>query len=75
MNNNPSLNGNWVDVSNQIPADAIIYARDQNNNAIYYCRGTFDNNVYYGTVTLNSSFIVINNSMSIRFNQYQVLVP
>lgn len=66
--------GNWVVASDgQVPDNAIIY-NDVNNATTYYCRAIYRDQMYYGVLILNDACYIKDQSATIRFDQYDVLV-
>jgi hypothetical protein len=69
-------NGNWVSADNgNVPNNAIVY-NNTNTNGIstYYCRADYNGQTYYGLLVPNEGCYVQDQTVSIRFNTYDVLV-
>ena len=72
-NTSPS-NQVWLMSSKgQVPANAVIYSTD-NGITTYYCRADYKGQVYYGELIPNDGCYVQDQSVTLRFDQYEVLL-
>ncbi|GEM_PF-5851890 len=66
--------GIWVAASNGgVPGNAIVY-QTNNNVDTYYCRAYYRDQMYYGVLTPDDACYIHDQSATIRFDQYEVLV-
>lgn len=66
--------GEWVPANNgDMPNNAIAY-QDQNGNSGYYCRAMYNNKLYYGELIPNDGCYANDQSVTIHFSDYEVLV-
>lgn len=73
--NTPAPNQEWVSAQNGlIPNHAIELQIDSKGNRTYTCRVQYQNKIYQGVLVVFDACYVQDQSTSLRFTEYQVLV-
>jgi hypothetical protein len=73
-NQQSDTNQVWVAASNgEVPNNAVVYS-NENGNTTYYCRGIYNNVLYTGELVPNEACYAQDGSVSLRFDDYDVLV-
>jgi len=74
-NDQANLTGNaWASANDgQVPQNAVSY-QDGNGATVYYCRTLYNSTEYYGYLVSGDGCYVDDQSTTLRFEQYEVLV-